>query len=68
MLAWTPWAVPGRIHGAMAPSARERAGLGTTSSGSTSSRKPSPVHSGHAPWGLLKLKVRGSISPKLMAQ
>ena len=38
-----------------------------TRSGSTSGRDPMPVHSLQAPWGLLKLKVRGSISASPMA-
>ena len=37
-------------------------------SGSTSILYPRPVQVGHAPWGLLKLKVRGSSSPRLMLQ
>ncbi len=40
----------------------------TMSSGSNSSLVPRPVQSGQAPWGELKEKLRGSISPKLMPQ
>ncbi len=37
----------------MAPSFSERAGSGTTSSGSNSNRFPNPPHAGQAPYGLL---------------
>ena len=60
--------VPARIHGATAPSDSDRSLLGMTMSGSGSSRKPRPVHDGQAPCGLLKLNVRGSISPMLTPQ
>ncbi len=53
-----------RDHGTIAPSAIERLLLGTTSAGSISIFMPSPVHSRQAPCGLLKLKLRGSSSPK----
>ncbi len=46
-------------HGWMAPSARLRSSSGTSSSGSTSSSVPMPVHSGHAPNGELNEKDRG---------
>ncbi len=36
-------------HGATAPSAMERSGFGTSSSGSTSNRVPSPSHVSQAP-------------------
>ena len=55
-------------QGRIAPSAIVRRLLGNTSSGSTSKVEPSPVHSGHAPYGLLKENVRGSISGKLIPQ
>ena len=38
--------------------------FGMTSSGSISILTPRPVQSGQAPWGLLKLKLRGASSPK----
>ena len=41
---------------------------GITKSGSTTILKPNPVHVPQAPWGLLKLKVLGSISPMLTLQ
>ena len=49
-------------HGWMAPPPSEAAPSGTTSSGSTSLRVPSPVHSGQAPNGELKENDRGSSS------
>src|SRR3546814_4548700 len=49
-------------HGTTAPFFRLSAWLGTTSSGSNSSRSPSPSHAGQAPCGALKLNSRGSIS------
>ncbi len=51
-----------RLKGLIAPSAIVSRPLGITSSGSTSSREPRPVHTGQAPCGLLKLKVRGTSS------
>src|SRR3546814_10458595 len=48
-------------HGTTAPFFRLSAWLGTTRSGSNSSRSPSPSHAGHAPCGALKLNSRGSI-------
>ena len=39
-----------------------------TSDGSSSIFTPRPVQSGQAPWGLLKLKLRGAISPKVRPQ
>src|SRR2546425_8714745 len=53
-------------HGASAPSLSERAGFGTSRSGSISSREPSPPHSGHAPYGLLNENIRGETSGKEM--
>src|SRR5215204_7053647 len=49
-------------HGTTAPSLTLRSALGTTSSGSISSRLPSPSQRSHAPWGLLNEKVLGCIS------
>src|SRR5437588_10425936 len=49
-------------QGAMAPSLMDRSGSGTTSSGSTSSRVPSPSPVGHAPYGELNEKLRGGSS------
>ena len=46
-------------HGAIAPSSIDRSGSGITSSGSTSSRVPSPSQVGHAPYGELNEKLRG---------
>ena len=51
-----------RLNGRIAPSAIVNLPFGITSSGSTSSREPSPVQTLQAPCGLLKLKVRGSSS------
>ena len=55
------------LHGWMAPSPSVAPGSGTTSSGSTSIRVPSPWHSGQAPNGLLKENERGSSSSVSMA-
>ena len=52
-----PWA-----HGAMAPCVMDRSSSGTSSSGSTSSSVPRPVHLGQAPNGELNEKERGSTS------
>src|SRR5262252_11054934 len=49
-------------QGAIAPSASDRDGSGTTSSGSTSILVPSPVQSGQAPHGELNENDRGSSS------
>src|SRR5437870_1908920 len=49
-------------HGASAPSLIVRSGSGTTSSGSTSSRVPSPSQVWHAPYGELNEKFRGANS------
>ena len=49
-------------QGPMAPSPRVAPGSGTTSSGSTSIRVPSPWHSGQAPNGELNENDRGSSS------
>ena len=49
-------------HGAMAPSLMDRSWSGTTSSGSTSSRVPSPSQVGQAPYGELNEKLRGASS------
>ena len=57
-----------RSHGLTAPSARLRLLSGTIRSGSNSIWLPRPVQVGQAPCGLLKLKVRGSISGRLMPQ
>ena len=65
-LMYQPLEAPERVHGATAPSSRDRDLLGITRSGSTSNLYPRPVQSGQAPWGLLKLKVRGSISDRLI--
>ena len=46
----------------MAPSSIDRSGSRTTSSGSTSKRVPSPSQLGQAPYGELKLKLRGASS------
>ena len=57
-----------RAQGWMAPSAMVRFLLGMTRSGSSSIFTPRPVQSGQAPWGLLKLKLRGATSPRLTPQ
>ena len=49
-----------RVQPERAPSSMLSDGSGTTASGSTSSRTPSPVHAGHAPCGLLNEKLRGA--------
>src|SRR5215831_15631544 len=49
-------------HGASAPSFNDRAGFGTSRSGSISSREPIPPHSGQAPYGLLNENMRGDTS------
>src|SRR6185369_16452763 len=54
------------LHGRMAPSAKVKRWLGITKSGSTVSLLPKPLHSGHAPCGLLKEKSRGSSSDNCM--
>ena len=59
---------PDLAQGRMAPSSSERFLSGTTSMGSISDLVPSPVQSGQAPWGELKLKVLGSISSMLVPQ
>src|SRR3954471_18057887 len=41
------------VHGAIAPSRREREGYGTISDSSYSSVAPKPLHRSHAPRGLL---------------
>ena len=53
-------------QGASAPSLSERAGFGTSRSGSISSREPMPPHSGQAPYGLLNENIRGETSGKEM--
>src|SRR5579862_6381628 len=57
-----------RVHPESAPSSMLNDGSGTTASGSTSSRTPSPVHTGHAPCGLLNEKLRGAGSSIEMPQ
>src|ERR1035438_303150 len=49
-----------RVHPESAPSSMLNVGSGTTASGSTSRRTPRPVHTGHAPCGLLNEKLRGA--------
>ena len=51
-----------RFQGCNAPSASDRVGSGTTSSGSITRWKPSPWQRSQAPWGELKEKIRGSSS------
>ncbi len=46
-------------QGATAPWERVLVGSGTTRSGTTVSREPSPSHRGHAPWGELNENERG---------
>src|ERR671911_647019 len=59
-LLW--YSVPELAHGTTAPSLTLRSPLGTTSSGSISSRLPSPSQRSQAPCGLLNENVRGCIS------
>src|SRR5664280_969375 len=51
-----------RDQGTSAPPARERFLFWITRPGSISRRLPIPVQDGQAPWGELKLKLRGSSS------
>src|SRR6267378_2995749 len=51
---------PASPHAAIAPAAMLFEGSGTTFAGSTSSREPSPSQAGHAPYGELNEKLRGS--------
>ena len=60
---YQPATLGDRDHGSMAPSARDFVRSGMTSVGSICISTPRPVHFGQAPCGLLKLNVRGSISP-----
>src|SRR4051812_15735479 len=53
-------------HTPTAPSASDIVGSGTISSGSTSSRTPSPSQVGHAPYGELNEKLRGASSSNEM--
>ena len=55
-----------RDQGWIAPSFSFRPLFGTISSGSSYIFTPRPVQSGQAPCGLLKLKLRGAISPRLI--
>src|SRR5215213_5962857 len=58
-----PWySVWELAHGEIAPSFTLRSSLGTTRSGSISSRLPSPSHLEQAPCGLLNENVLGCIS------
>ena len=50
----------------IAPCARVKRLLGMTRSGSTSRQVPRPRHFGHAPAGLLKEKLLGSMAPRLI--
>src|SRR5881628_2767557 len=59
---WWKYVVSRPAHGASAPSLSERAGFGTSRSGSISSREPIPLHSGQAPYGLLNENIRGETS------
>src|ERR671917_2154327 len=59
-LLW--YSVPELAHGTTAPSLTLRSPLGTTSSGSISSRLPRPSQRSQAPCGLLNEKVLGCIS------
>src|SRR4030042_3927681 len=68
MLSYQPLMEPDLAQGWMAPSARVSSLLAITRSASISRLLPRPVQSGQAPCGLLKLKVRGAISPRLIPQ
>src|SRR3989338_8345923 len=59
---WRPKRCDADAQGLIAPSAMVRRLLGITRSGSTSKTDPRPVHEGHAPYGELNERVRGSIS------
>ena len=62
------YSVRAPAQGPMAPCERERSGLGTTRSGSTSKRVPSPLHDGHAPKGELNEKLLGASSSSEIPQ
>ena len=68
MLSYQGLSRPFAVHGWMAPSARLSPLSGMTRLGSISRLEPRPVQAGQAPYGLLKLKVRGAISPRLIPQ
>jgi hypothetical protein len=55
-------------HGLIAPSSSDRSGSGITSSGSISTRVPSPLQSAHMPCGLLNEKAWGVSSGKEQPQ
>src|ERR1700736_2402334 len=57
-----------RVQPDSAPSLMLSDGSGTTASGSTSMRMPSPVHTVQAPCGLLNEKLRGAGSSIEMPQ
>ena len=59
---------PDLAHGTIAPPARLCDLSGITRSGSTSRRNPRPVQVGHAPYGVLNEKLRGSSSAIDMSQ
>ena len=59
---------PERAQPTMPPSVIDRDLSGMTRSGSTISLYPRPEQILQAPWGLLKLKVRGSNSPRFTLQ
>ena len=54
-----------RDQGSSAPAAIEIFWL-IMRSGSNSMRMPRPVHAGHAPWGELNEKLRGSSSSRVV--
>src|SRR5690348_3756020 len=56
------------VHGTTAPSLNDLLRSGMTRRGSISIFTPSPVHSGHAPYGELNENMRGASSSKLSPQ
>ena len=62
------YSVRAPAQGPMAPCDSERSGFGTTSSGSTSKRVPSPLQAGQAPYGELNEKLRGASSSSEIPQ
>ena len=50
----------GLVQGSIAPSFKDKPGFGMTRSRSSPIVFPNPWQVGHAPYGLLKLKSRGS--------
>src|SRR6185436_21027292 len=65
---WRKYTDSRPTQGASAPLVSDFRGSGTTRSGSSSSRVPSPPHVGQAPYGLLNENIRGETSGKEIPQ